>query len=462
MKNKCLKLAAIVMMLAVALTGCSLIEIDPVMQLEEDIATLKAEYAKPLATYNGGEITVGDIAYQYSSEYSYLSYLYSMYGYTMTEEDAELMLEDIVKSNMDTRAMLLHTEEYGVSITEEEKAECLAEAEEAYNTDYETAYASAEGETEELKKLQTEYDMLAMGQTMEVYIHQREWTVLLEKMEEVIGQDITEIPEDELEMLLIELAIEDEQTYTGDLGSYESAQLDPDTCVVWNPNGYRTVKHILVMADDDLVTEATDIRTALSDAKEALSELESEQRKANAAEPDDDSHRSTEEIQADIEATTAEIETLTADSAAADAAVVATVQDKLDEIYAKLDAGEDFDAVMAEYGEDPGMQSDPAMTKGYYVSAESPTWDPNFRDNAMMLANIGDYSAEPVVSSSGVHIIYYNSDIVGGQMQLEDIREEFLPRALDTTREEYMLEKVTGWVNELKPVYTIDNFLAGE
>ena len=33
MKNKCVKLASIVLMLMLVLTGCSLIEVDPVMQL---------------------------------------------------------------------------------------------------------------------------------------------------------------------------------------------------------------------------------------------------------------------------------------------------------------------------------------------------------------------------------------------------------------------------------------------
>ena len=35
------------------------------------------------------------------------------------------------------------------------------------------------------------------------------------------------------------------------------------------------------------------------------------------------------------------------------------------EVIAKLEAGEDFESLIAEYGEDPGMQNEPTMSRGY-------------------------------------------------------------------------------------------------
>ena len=58
---------------------------------------------------------------------------------------------------------------------------------------------------------------------------------------------------------------------------------------------------------------------------------------------------------------------------AAGAAVLDSVKEKTDEIYGKIAAGEDFAALIAEYGEDPGMQNEPTATRGYYVSAASTT-----------------------------------------------------------------------------------------
>ena len=69
----------------------------------------------------------------------------------------------------------------------------------------------------------------------------------------------------------------------------------------------------------------------------------------------EDAHRTAEEIQADIDAANAGIEPLKAamDKAAEDC--LANVKEKTDEVYAKLEAGEDFNCPgkSGTYGEDP-------------------------------------------------------------------------------------------------------------
>ena len=90
------------------------------------------------------------------------------------------------------------------------------------------------------------------------------------------------------------------------------------------------------------------------------------------------------------------------------------MQDKLDDIYARIDAGEDFASLIEAYGEDPGMQNEPTKTRGYYVSANSSNWDSMFTDGAMSLAEVGDVTRTPVIGSSGIHIIRYESDVTPG------------------------------------------------
>lgn len=81
------------------------------------------------------------------------------------------------------------------------------------------------------------------------------------------------------------------------------------------------------------------------------------------------------------------------------------------EVQAKLDAGEDFDSLVAEYGDDPGMQSEPYMSNGYLVSLDvSDKYYDGFAEAAMALENIGDVSA-PVETTSGYHFIQYTSDV---------------------------------------------------
>ena len=116
------------------------------------------------------------------------------------------------------------------------------------------------------------------------------------------------------------------------------------------------------------------------------------------------------------------------------AALIAPLLEKADEIYARLDAGEDFFALMAEYGEDPGMQQDPFMTNGYYVSADSVMWEPAFRDSAMALEKEGDVS-EPVLTGYGIHLILHGGELTSGPVPLDDVREAIEATALDEARQ---------------------------
>ena len=206
-----------------------------------------------------------------------------------------------------------------------------------------------------------------------------------------------------------------------------------------------------------MLQAVTDARKAVDTAQTELETLKTELDDVNDDEPEEGEEvRTAEEIQADIDAKEAELADLEAAAKTAETACLESVKDRTDEIYAKLEAGEDFDAVMAEYGEDPGMQSEPSMTSGYYVSADSTQWDANFTAGAMLLSQVGDYSAEPVISTSGVHIIYYNSDVTPGAVPLEDIRDALYDQTLESMKSEHYQNELTSWVDALNPVYHLD------
>ncbi len=477
MRNRFVKLASIVTMLALTLTGCSLIAVDPVMQADEDMATLKKEYSAPVATYDGGTVTKFDVTADYYNQYSYMYYIYSMYGYTMDESQAQGILQNVVEAHMNTRATLLKAEEMGITLTDDEIAECESAGQTSYQEAYDKAYESAEGDSEELKQKNTEYALYEQGETLEEYINQQKWTKIVDKVEEVVKANVAEISDDDLEAAYTAQLAEDQAAYESNLSTFETDMNDPEKVITWMPEGYRTAKHILVKVDESVLTPVTDAYAALATAQTALDALKAELTTATAPEatvqPDATATaeataeataaatpRPTADIQADIDAKAAEVATLETDLATKKAACIATVQGKLDEIYQKLASGESFDSVMAEYGEDPGMQEDPSMTRGYLVSATSTTWDTHFRDAAMALQNVGDYTLEPVISSSGVHIISYHSDVTPGAVPLEDIRDAFYTAALTEAQDSYMQEQLSSWVAALNPVYKLDNFYA--
>ena len=122
---------------------------------------------------------------------------------------------------------------------------------------------------------------------------------------------------------------------------------------------------------------------------------------------------------------------------------IAAVQDTLDEIQARLAAGEDFEALIAEYGQDPGMED----SDGYYVAEGAINWVPEFTDASMALANVGDVS-EPVVSSSGVHLIRSMSDVTPGAMSEEDAHDYLVEVVTANKKNETFQEALNQWITD--------------
>ena len=145
----------------------------------------------------------------------------------------------------------------------------------------------------------------------------------------------------------------------------------------------------------------------------------------------------------------------------AEADCLASVQEKLDEIYGKIEAGEDFESLIEAYGEDPGMKNEPTKSRGYYVSSASTNWDANFTAGAMALANVGDVSETPVISTSGVHIIRYESDVTAGAVALDEVRETLYEDTLESMKAEHFDSELESWVNALNPQYSLSAFNLG-
>lgn len=109
----------------------------------------------------------------------------------------------------------------------------------------------------------------------------------------------------------------------------------------------------------------------------------------------------------------------------------------------------DFDVLMAEYGEDPGMQSEPAMTTGYAICEGLTLYETPFQDAAMALEKVGDISGI-VEGTNGYHILYYASDIPEGEVAFDTVKETVHDELLKTAQDEAYSEAVAAWVDEAK------------
>lgn len=514
MRRTFAKLAALMLALTLVLSGCNLVDVDQLALIAQQREEVAETLSTVLVEYDGGTLTAQDVMPVFYSNYSYMSQIYSSMGYEVDTETVNSILEDAVQTELENRVIAAQFEERGLSlpVTEEEIAE---EADTAYQTNYEYALEYASGDTDEERAANAELVLFTEGYTPEYMYNMMLSGYQADALQADVETEVTEVTDEELQAAYDEKVAADEETYTESPTDIESDATDASSVICWRPEGYRAVKHVLVIPEDDVLQAVTDARDAVDAAEEELAALEEELAAltdddaadeattgaaadettdaagdetigaaadettdatgdaANDAASSDasdgttdaeatDAPRTAEEIQADIDAKVAEIEQLEQAQAEAEAACLASVSDVTDEIYAQLEAGESFDDVMAAYGEDPGMQSEPSMTTGYYVSAESTTWDANFTAGAMALENVGDYSATPVISTSGVHIIYYYEDVPAGAVPLDEVRDALYDQTLETMREEHYTEQLAAWVEALNPVYHLDDWSFGE
>ena len=145
---------------------------------------------------------------------------------------------------------------------------------------------------------------------------------------------------------------------------------------------------------------------------------------------------------------------------------ITALQEQLDALYTDLDAeaeaiieqinsGADFETLMAQYNEDSGANYEPVRTQGYYDSANTTQYAPDFVEASMMLEQPGQVST-PIHTVDGVHIILYVADVTPGEVSLEDAREAVTEDVLEEKRQTYYDEQVAQWVADANPQYYPD------
>ena len=126
------------------------------------------------------------------------------------------------------------------------------------------------------------------------------------------------------------------------------------------------------------------------------------------------------------------------------------LQDTLDAIRERLDAGIDFLSLIETYSSD---KTDQNLSKdGYLFHPDSTTWPDAFKEATMTLENPGDVS-DPVYSETGVHILYYAGEAPAGDHVLTDEERDQLNASALTYYQNLRLEEL---FQEWKPDYDIE------
>lgn len=447
------KILCLCMALVLAL-GCAaaFAEEDLQAQLDEanaKIAELQAKvdayypyyFAQVVATYGeDGVIWLEDVQAEYEALASqYASYGLDLEGYGM----ADTVKMDIVTAAVENAVILAKAAELGLDQMDEEAiAGFEAEAQEAFEgyVDYYLSYYYAEAEeiTDEMRAEAEDYWALN-GLDAEALVESMKEDAIFSAAYDYVTKDVA-ITEEDVQAAyeaLIELNKEDyadDRTYNSDRSA--------GVAMAYVPEGYRAVKHVLVMFDDEQAQRYSDLQSQLSSLNAEKEALENPSEEAEeTAEP-----RTIEEINADIAACATEVE-----------ALYSQLLPTAEEVIEKFNNGTAFEDLIAEYNQDPGMQNEPTATIGYAVCETSTYWEQAFTDGAMSIANKGEISA-PVYGSNGIHIIWYMDDIAAGEVALDEIREDVETDALDAKIQETYAQQVAAWVEEMNVEYHFENF----
>lgn len=440
---KRLLLALVLVALCCALAACQ--KSEPAATTQNTQAPAVSATAEPAGNPDDVMLTVGTYNLTRAQYENYLRTLqdyYGNYGYDVADPELQAMLKQFaLQTGVEYAVMDQKLIELGLALTEEEKNAAVEQAKADWNATIEDGLAyyglTAESTEEERANLLVTVlaDLESKGYTEESYQEEAVMYAGYDKLFAHTTKDIT-VTDEEVVNYYNAKVESDKVLYENDAANYEQVQYmnqmyamygmaDYATEIYYKPAGYRLVTHILLEADEALLTAYTDLQAAYEEQQNAAEEGET------AATP----------VTAD------EVEN-------ARLAILANVQPKVDEINQKLAEGATFAELIPLYTTDPGMMDEASIAAGYEVHMDSVNWVIPFRDQAFTVNNIGDVTA-PVVTDYGVHIIQYVADVPAGPVELTDeLQASFKAELLAEAQNSAYYAAIDEWINASTVVYS--------
>ncbi len=189
------------------------------------------------------------------------------------------------------------------------------------------------------------------------------------------------------------------EIYADDPSAFEADFISNDS-IVYIPAGYRQIKHILIGFDSETSSEIQTLRTEGNDEE------------------------------ADAKRTEA----------------LKGIQEEAESVLKSLKAdGSNFDEVMKEKTDDPGLESAP---DGYAVcDSEESSFNATFVKAAFALKKQGAISGL-VATDNGYHILYYYKDLAEGPIPLDTCGEALEAELLESAKQSTFNDLLSQWYEE--------------
>jgi len=410
-------------------------------ELQAQVDLYKPYYqAQIVATYGeNGVVWLKDA----QAAYDAYEQQYSAYGLKLADLGLDGMLkEQIVDDFVRNGVIGLKAEELNIAETLDAATVAAIEAEARanidYYIDYYINYYYADQEVTDEMRAEAEEYWKSVGLSFEAELLSLLETAIKDAVYEYVTKDIT-ISEAEVQTEYANLLANDTATYPADAYSYIDARSYGDP-IAYNPEGYRTVKQVLIKFDDDQAAQYSELNAQLTALNEELAAVNAGTTEEGAA------VRTADAINADITACATAIE-----------ALYSALLPEAEEVISKFNSGVSFDELIAQHNDDPGMNAEPAASQGYTICAEETYWDPSFIAAGMSIEEVGQIS-EPAYGAYGIYILYYLADIPSGPVSLDEIREGVETLTLENKKTNTYEAQVAAWVAEANVEYFYENF----
>lgn len=384
-----LAVALAVMMLA----GCSLVTVN-----EEKIV---------VATVGDETITKAEFNEGFNA-------LLSQYGYTQDSEEIadqlKTLKENYIAQMVEDKVLERKIKELGLDqVTEEEKAAAEQEIQDWYDEQYaalvENFKTDDTVEDPEAKAAETIENYLSQyGLTLDQMKENSVASISSDKLYDYVTKDVT-VTEEEAKIEFANKVAAAKEKYDADLSAYVS-DFENGATIYYTPKGCYYIKHILISLTDE---QKQDIKNLRADDDETVAATADEKREE----------------------------------------YLLTIREKAESVLKLVDEGGDFEALMEEYGEDPGMKNE-AYKNGYLTYAGDTGFVTEFADACAALTEDGMTSGL-VASDFGYHIIRRVSTVPSGEATFEDVKDSLMESMLTDKKSTTYDQQVEAWVKEVNP-----------
>ena len=373
----------------------------PALTLSDDV----------LASAYNGAVTVlkSEIQDEYDQMLTQYVAYYAQYGYSVDEYDTELqasVAQETVQSKLSTAIVRHYAAQNGYELTEEKKAELLAQVQTTLDNtrEYLESYLSAYGYTGDELTAAVEDQLAQAGYTEESLMESAELNDVLNFIYEKATADVT-VTEEEVKEAFDAKVAEQKETYA-DVDSFINDYVNENE-ILYTPENVRLMECIYIAKVDG---EATEDEATADEATPA---------EATAAE--------------------ATIDEATADEAVDIASLTGYAKAKA--IVAAVAGGTDYEEAMKAYNEDSSTEEQ--MMRGYPVAEGCTLYGDGFVDGALALEHVGDVS-DVIETDYGYFILRYAKDLEAGEADFETRKDAQTEETLTNKKNDAYSTKINA------------------